>query len=310
MSKEKKKDSKNKEFSNNISVVWKELKKLFNGKVDLILVVFSTILVGIMKYFGYVYISGKFSVYKIDRSYIDASSDNVFFAIVQVITLIIFLCFLNILYYSIGTLNNKFKETVCYIFLWMFEMIGFSLYCCYSSDVSFSLFWQVTDIKQKISFALMALAACLGINIYAILALVQNKIEPSVPEGKDKQKKCKNKKNILPQIFVCLIIIFTLGSTILFDFARSVESNRQDYKVLFMEDKTILKNDFVVKCNNHVVYPVVYETQDYYIAIRLLYINDCIKKDCDYQIIVPKCGQETLYITNIYRESEYIKMDK
>ena len=117
-------------------------------------------------------------------------------------------------------------------------------------------------------------------------------------------------KNILPQICMSSIIILALGSMFLFEFARSVESARQDYKVLFMEDKTVLANDFVVKYNNHVVCPVVYETQDYYIIIRLFYENDDIKKDCDYQIIIPKCGQETRYITNIYSESEYIKMDK
>lgn len=313
MSKKKKKGSNATHRNNIVFNLWKKLKKGFNGKIDIILVMFSTALAVIMKYVGYVYIAGRFSVYKIDKSYIDVNSDNVLFGVVKVSMLILLLCFVNLLYYCIGNLKKTFNKVICYILFWGIEMIAVSLYCCYSSNISILYFWKVANQSQKIVFVIVSLIACLEINIYAIFALIQKKkIKTSKSDERNVVKKRKNKKVkiVLQQVIISSIIVLILGSMMLYDLARSFERNRQDYKVIFIENEQFLDNAPIVKYNNYVICPVVYETEDYYIAIRLLYEGEGIEKDCDYQIMVPKCGQETLYVTNIYNESEYIEMYK
>lgn len=74
---------------------------------------------------------------------------------------------------------------------------------------------------------------------------------------------------------------------------RSFEQDKTGYKIL-IEDNIEIKKDG----NETYFYPVVYENKDYYILSKFNYNNK--QFIYEYQKIIRKDGQATLYIQDIY----------
>lgn len=95
---------------NMVQVVVEECKKIAKedfGKFSAIVAVIFSAGLWIVKSMWYSYMSGKLSVYKIDRCYINADSENIFLQIIQVVAIIVIGFFVNYLYYKISVAEDQ-----------------------------------------------------------------------------------------------------------------------------------------------------------------------------------------------------------
>ena len=144
------------------------------------------------------------------------------------------------------------------------------------------------------------------INIFAIELLIEKKCK----KKKDQEKDFKDQKSNLNVKKLCSTIIITIAIelVLLNIFAYYIEYNRSNYKVIMVQIEKVVESEFIIEYgadhNTYQIFPIAYENEDYYIITRLYCENGRIGIDYDFQSIIRKDGQETIYIQNIYNIME------
>lgn len=90
---------------------------------------------------------------------------------------------------------------------------------------------------------------------------------------------------------------------IIFCVAYHTEQDRCAYKLILIQSEGNEESKFIFEHgddgNKYEIYPIAYENEDCYIVTRLVNNNGKISIDYNYQRIIEKEGQETIYTQNI-----------
>lgn len=284
-------------------------KKIFRKFSVTVTIIFSMGL-WVIKSIWYSFMSGKFFIYKIDRCYISSENQNVILQIIQLVAIFIIWFFINYLYYKtlISVDESKFawKRKIKVLVFWAVEIIIAFILMLISLKINiFDLIAEVT-IKEWVLILILLIILCFMINIFAIEFLFEEKWKKK-KEVNPKNKKSDsdmNKVRGIKKISISLVITIALELILVFIFAYFIEYNRSNYKVIMVQTKMDEENEFIIEYgvdhDTYQIFPIAYETEDFYIVTRLFSDNGRIYIDYDFQRIIEKEGQETRYIQNIY----------
>lgn len=283
------------------------VKKDF-AKFSAVLAVIFSMGLWAIKSIWYAYMSGKFFVYKIDRCYINANSENIFLQIIQFGAILIIWFTTNYIYYRISIAEDKsklhWKKIRNVLFFWLVEMLLFVVIILFASPIGFRKEVGGTTGREIVSLVAMLFILCLLTNIYAIEFLIECSYKRK--KGTNKQKvelRTKDEmKRELRAMILTVIVTFSAEMIVVFGIAIWTEYEKNDYKLIMTQCERNVENDYIIEYeeNEYEIYPIAYENEDCYIVTRLYNQNGKIKIDYAYQKIIPKEGQETIYFDNIY----------
>lgn len=303
---------------NIIQFVVKESKKIakedFTKFGAIAAVIFSIALWGI-KSIWYAYLSGKFWVYKVDKCYIHADNENIFLQIIQLASIVVIWFLIDYMYYKISVAEDEsrfcWKRKRNKLIFWMVEMgLAFVAVLLFSHTNSGKLIGEIT-IGDILEILILDFVLCLIINIYAIELSIEERLKKkkekknSTQENKTKKSKDKRKKEErIKDMFILFIATIAIELIIIFIASMQVEYSRCGYKIIMVQSEKTVKSEFDIEYakdnSKYEVYPVVHEEQNYYIVTRLYNEDGKIRIDYNYQRIIEKEGQETIYVDNVY----------
>lgn len=293
MSKEK---NNNKKANNGVFASLKiinNVKNIFDALLQYkSLVIFAVpVVVCIVKLFWGTYMWGKFSVYKIDPSYIDTNNGSFIANVVEITLIIIVFLLSNVVFYFVCSRKKR-----------AISIIGMVCMCVgEGAAITYLLFRPIKNIV-----AILFLSILSGIlNINGILYGFDNSKRSK--NSKKNKKKCKmryekrKKYTVVCIVGVAALVMYTC---LFYHDGKDYEKSRKSYKVMMKnigEDTDIKYQIYSIDDNKkYEIYPVAYENKEKYILCRLYYDNGKIKIDYHYQKIIDKDGQEIRYIDNIY----------
>lgn len=299
-----------KPIAENITSLIEEGKKLAKGdfaKFSTIVAVFFSVDLWVVKSIWYTYMSGKFSVYKIDRCYINANNTNVFLEIIQLVTIFIVWLFINYLFYEISVTEDKskfsWKKKRNIIFFCGIENVVLFVWVLLSTKTEFGELIAEITVEKVIALLIIFLILSFLINFFAIEFLIEKKRKDKKVNSKENNTNIKKEKRIKNMV-ISIIATIAFELIIVFCFAYQNEYTRSSYKLILAQIETDVENKFIIECgenkNKYQIYPIVYENEDCYIVTRLFKENGKIGIDYNYQRVIQKEGQETIYIQNIY----------
>lgn len=275
----------------------------------------------------FAYKFGQASVYGIDVSYIDMTQNNVVFQIVNIIVIAVALLFTNWIVYNVLTevRINPGKCVISLLVIFVIEMLclfvwELSYTDLYTNDhpwLSFlwNQFWAV--FRRNVGIIIMANFWAV---VYTPLYITDKKRNTSTQENtknnvekeqnKEEDKEKDKKKDNIRNIGIALIgivIIYALEYGFTAFQGRTDELKRKDYKVVYVEEDARRNASFIFKDDAsgkaYSLYPVVWETEDYYILARLSRdgSDDMTKLDYSYQRIIKKDNVEVHWVADIYQ---------
>lgn len=330
----KKQAKKDKEVNRWKYIVKKILKFAKKDFAKFTVISTATLTVGIwlIKSFWYFYQCGIFSVYGIDKSYINTSDEKVFFQIIQLAAILIILACSNYIYYqcSIAEDNSKFKWKRHIKKMLFFLGECMILFVIVATDTNSSIEEVIKEVKTYgIAEILVPLFLIyIMINIVGIEFVVEYRMmawkkkiqiwyrdKCGKNENRDKIKKGddvitknhnKEKNKYRKYVIMCIPVLVTLSIElfVIYFVSENNESNRVDYKVVYEE---IINNEdsrYVFKYEKKEaikIYPIIYENKDIYILSRLYKKGKEIKMDYEYQKVIKKENVETRRCENIYK---------
>lgn len=292
MSKEK---NNNKKVNNGVFASLKIINKVKNIFDALLqyksLVIFAVpVVVCIVKLFWSTYMRGKFSVYKIDPSYIDTNNGSFIANVVEITLIIIVFLLSNVVFYFVCSRKKRAIRIIGMVCMCFVE--GVAITC-----------WLFRQIKNIVAILFLSILSGI-LNFNGILyGFDKNKRSTNSKKNK-KSARCDIKNE--GYIVACIVVVAVLvGCTFLFYHdGKDYEKSRKSYKVMMkniVEDTDIKYQIYSIDDNKkYEIYPVAYESKEKYILCRLYYDNGKIKIDYHYQKIIDKDGQEIRYFDNIY----------
>lgn len=287
-----------------------------------LVVIIFTVLIWTIRTLWYSYQIGMLSVYKIDKAYIDASSDNVMFQIIQLLAVIVIWFFINfIIYYLLTTVNKRKINILFIVLIVLLESFGLVMIITLQIYKSVGILFKVIQNSTSYDIFLLIillLVTCFTINMFGIVFALVNYFNRKREQRVDKKEKIES-KNELPKTSekkeniykTCKIVIITFILTISIEMGLmyyagvQTEITRTDYKVIISESQSNIINSEKYKfqlgnmINNVNLFPIIYENQNVYIVSLLYKENNKIKFNYDYQKIIKKNDIETFYMINI-----------
>lgn len=285
-------------------------KKDFKKFSTIVAVAFS-IGLWVVKSIWYAYMSGKFSVYKIDRCYINADNENIFLQTIQLAALFIVWIFINYAYYTISVAEDTskihWKRKIKILIFWIIEMVvAFVFVLLETHNQLLEVLGGITVI-DIVALIIAFFILCLMVNVFAIEFLIKKRWKE-----RKRNKINTSKKNIesqseqgIKELFLTLIVTVAVELIFIFLMASHTEYRRTNYKVIIVQNKETTEDTFSFYCGDeqkrYEIYPIAYENEDYYIITRMYSNNGKTKIDYDYQKVIEKEGQETIYVDDIYK---------
>lgn len=148
----------------------------------------TSVLLWFIKAIYHCYWMGKFSVYHIEKCYIEINSDNTILEVLYVVLGIIVVGICNYLHYNIvkkSGNDEKWKRRIgFYCIQSLFAFVFIIIY----SNISMNEFWKETTIVQKLAIYVFSIILCFIINICSILE------STSKEYSSKKEKKILNEK--------------------------------------------------------------------------------------------------------------------
>ena len=294
-----------------LQYLFNESKKIANkdfAKFSAVIAVLFSAGLWVIKSMWYAHYSGAFSVYKIDRCYINMDNEDVFLQIIQWCAILVLGIFVNYVYYWISTTEDKswfhWKRKLKKSVFWLLEMIILFVYFMQESDTNWNVLLEENIWSDLLAAIIVLWFVCLFINIYAIEIALSWKWKKKKGNNDEILKDIVKKKQI-KWLLVLVVVTIAVELVVVYETAKSQERNRHDYKVIVTSAEEGSDSRFNISCgdngNAYRVYPIVFENQDCYIVTRLYTDNGKINIDYTYQRIVDKEGQETLYTDDVYQ---------
>lgn len=259
---------------------------------------------------GYVYQSGKLSLYNIDKSYISLD-DNFFLQIIEVFAVEIFFIIVNYVYFYISTkedntklhIKRKFRKLLFYII----EILSVLFFIAIRNSYSFKSIikeFQSYSCLTWLSLTSMLLVLAALFNVLGIQA-VHSKYRASQINTANPPKKgiCMRKYNSHFAIIIAIFVFSSLFAIFVYFFSIFNENQRTNYKIITeqVEELTNNNTDFVFQDNTiYQLYAVVFENEDIYIVCQLQKSENEITIDKNYQRILSKENVITYNFSNIY----------
>lgn len=299
-------ETKEKELTddNLVQFVVEKIKKIVKedfAKFSAFAAVIFSVGLWIIKSIWYTYLLGKFSVYNIDECYINANNEKVILQIVQLASILVVWILIDYMYYKILVAEDKsWKKRIKILIFWIAEMvfIFFTFLRYYVDEIS---------KRNILSYIIALLFICLMINIFAIEFWIEEQLKRKKAKKIDNQESGNIIKKRIKNMFLIVIITIAIELISAFWSARNTEYDRCGYKVIMVQSEKATESEFFIEYgedkNKYEIYPIAYENEDCYIVTRLCNENGKIKIDYNYQKIIEKEGQETIYVENIYNIS-------
>lgn len=293
MSKEK---NNNKKVNNGVFASLKIINKVKNIFDALLqyksLVIFAVpVVVCIVKLFWGTYMRGRFSVYKIDPSYIDTNNGSFIANVVEITLIIIVFLLSNVVFYFVCSWKKR-----------AISIIG--MVCmCFVEGVAIT-YWLFRPIKNIVAILFLSILSGI-LNINGILyGFDKSKRSTNSKKNKKSARYDIKNKGYIVACIVGVAVLVVVCTCLLYHDGKDYEKSRKSYKVMMkniVEDTDIKYQIYSIDDNKkYEIYPVAYESKEKYILCRLYYDNGKIKIDYHYQKIIDKEGQEIRYFDNIY----------
>ena len=268
--------------------IYEICKKYWNEKFPqfsaCVAVIFSMAL-WIIKGIWYTYMAGKFSVYKIDKCYIDMNNDSVFLQTIQLIAYLTIGIFSNYAFYKILKTKKKKVRNII-IFVAIEEVILF-LFVFVSNGFTLEQVCSQLTIRLVVTALILYIIVVVLINSFAINVVHSEHKKEKIIRT---QKQNISRKNQIKELIFAITITLAAGFGYTYWIAETTEQRREDYKILELTNTD----------DEDMMYAVVYETQDSYIVVEMQIENGKLSLNRNNQRIIDKEGQATYYINNIY----------
>lgn len=297
-------------------------------------VIFS-ISLWITRSMGYFYFLGRFSVYNIDKSYIDVWSNGFWIEVIRTILLCIVLVGINYIYYQLSIKKQRLKK-VCFIFLEFIVLIGWIVW--QDGIEIFEIFKDLSSgsIKSVVTFVITSASVVSTLNIYGIVfsvyyklsaikrkviakkkKLVKTKIEKKgsgIKEEQDSQdssdSKPDNKRNKkYTYVIMSFLIACSIEFVVMYIMGISYEKQRSAFKFVAEEMELVEGDKYVISNEQngkfYYAYAVIYENQDVYILSRIFQNEECWKIDTNILKVIDKKEVSTYYTDTIDIEIGY-----
>ena len=268
--------------------IYEICKKYWNEKFPqfsaCVAVIFSMAL-WIIKGIWYTYMAGKFSVYKIDKCYIDMNNDSVFLQTIQLIAYLTIGIFSNYVFYKILKTKKKKVRNII-IFVAIEEVILF-LFVFVSNGFTLEQVCSQLTIRLVVTALILYIIVVVLINSFAINVVHSEHKKEKIIRT---QKQNISRKNQIKELIFAITITLAAGFGYTYWIAETTEQRREDYKILELTNTD----------DEDMMYAVVYETQDSYIVVEMQIENGKLSLNRNNQRIIDKEGQATYYINNIY----------
>ena len=264
-------------------------KKYWNEKFSqfsaCVAIVFSMAL-WIIKGIWYTYMAGRFSVYKIDKCYIDMNNDSVFLQTIQLIAYLTIGIFSNYVFYKIlKTKKKKVRNIVIFVAI---EVVILFFIAFVSNDFTVEQLYSQLTPGLVVTVLILYIIVVVLINSFAINLVHSERKKEKITRT---QKQNISRKNQIKDLIVAFTITLAIGFGYTYWIAETAEQYREDYKILELTNTD--EEDMML-------YAVVYETQDSYIVVETQIKNGKLDLNRKAQKIIEKEGQTVYYINNIY----------
>lgn len=264
-------------------------KKYWNEKFSqfsaCVAIVFSMAL-WIIKGIWYTYMAGRFSVYKIDKCYIDMNNDSVFLQTIQLIAYLTIGIFSNYVFYKIlKTKKKKVRNIVIFVAI---EVVILFFIAFVSNDFTVEQLYSQLTPGLVVTVLILYIIVVVLINSFAINLVHSERKKEKIART---QKQNISRKNQIKDLIVAFTITLAIGFGYTYWIAETAEQYREDYKILELTNTD--EEDMML-------YAVVYETQDSYIVVETQIKNGKLDLNRKAQKIIEKEGQTVYYINNIY----------
>ena len=315
----------------------KEFMEKDFAKFSAITALCFSIAIWITRSWGYFYTLGRFSVYHIDKGYIDVWTEGFLIQVIQSVSTCIFLLGINYMYFKLSipqkgkNAKRRLKKTG-FIFL---EFIALSAWVLFVNEISFiGLLKELPDVKTiEILALLIAWAiALLMVNAVGIEATIFYKIsikeKKNIAKGNKEvkpklKKKGKNEEQLEKQsdeeesdikqndikyqrwvrAIEVLIIICILEFGLMYGVGVFTERHRSEFKFVVKEVETVVEDEYIFTNQktgvSYYLYPIIYENQDVYIVSQVTENEDGVFIDCDFQKVIDKKEMITYHFDNL-----------
>ncbi len=305
------------------------------AKFSAITAVCFSIALWITRSLGYFYTLGRFSVYHIDKAYIDVWSEGFLIQVIQSASTCIVLLAINYMYFqlSIQSGSKNVKRRIKKIGFILLEFIALSVWVLYTNGIDFiDLLKELPDtpIVKIIALVIVWSLVLIMVNAFGIEATIFYKMsikeKKGVSEGgkgveiqlekKDKNKKKKQndkEKNDTKQsdikyqrwIRVIEILLITCILEFFFMYVIGIlaERQRNEYKFVIEDAEIVEDDEYVFTDRNngtsYYIYPIIYEDQDVYILSQIGKNEEGLIINYDFLKVIDKEDVSTYYVDNL-----------
>lgn len=305
------------------------------AKFSAITAVGFSIVLWIIRSLGYFYTLGRFSVYHIDKSYIDVWSEGFLAQVIRDMSIVIMFLIVNYIYFQLSISKNTKRRIVKVLFV-LLELCGLSIFIFPLYGISFIDILKhlpntsMHDIKEfVILWIVWALAVnWLGIftNFYYRLSKKKLPIKKKVvsenetvvksqldkrEEKKTEDENNKEKRDLRQDDLkykkviegMGILLIMCIGAFgCMYTMGSQIERQRSAFR--FVKEKTEIidgeKYMFTDQAtgDSYYLYPIIYENQDVYIVSQISKDEE-MTIDYDFLKVIDKENVSTYYIDNL-----------
>lgn len=261
----------------------------------------------------YAYKLGQISAYGIDVSYIDMSQRSIIFQIITIFVIAAALIFANWIVYNliIGLWEKGIYQLFVLLLVFLAEMVVLFMWIVSYIGLEWTDYIRTFCDVLDINIATCFMVNCGGL-VFGIFDLIEKrkKTKFEVPEESEQEDVARSEqidknKRAWYWIIVAIMIIYVVEYGYIYYQGRRTEMERDDYKIVYVEEKYDSNNPYLFKDKKHKkaysVYPVIWEDDKNYILARL-YEEGGKKVHFDrlYQWVVKKEDVRVYGKTNIY----------
>lgn len=321
-----------------VKLVARTLKKIRKyasknfAKFSAITAVCFSVLLWIIRSLGYFYMLGRFSVYHIDKSYIDVWSEGFFAQVIQSVSVVILFLTANYIYFqlSIPQNNKNVKRRILKVGFVLLEAFGLSVWINLTNGISLNdLLKDLRNASMRDISALMIawcrlvfIVNCWGMyaNLCHRLFIKEKKtvsedetiMNPQLDKMDEKKTRDENDKEkrgvkqddlkykeVIVQIVVPLIICI-ISFAFMYTMGIQMERQRSEFKYVKEKTEIIDGEEYITTDqttgDSYYLYPIVYENEQVYILSR---IRKDMTIDCSFLKVIDKENVNTYYIDNL-----------